>query len=103
MELTIIAQLRALVSATSARTALILADTTSEWLKRSLRVLLNHMPSAFEIAHIPSHHHFHMHEEHVQLAQMIAAFLAGEPLPEALVILQSTRYARPLRKRRRLS
>ena len=83
MELTN-AQLRALVSATSARTALIIADSTSEWLKRSLRVLLNPVPSAFEIAHIPSHHHFHMHEEHVQLAQMIAAFLAGEPLPEAL-------------------
>ena len=83
MELTN-AQLRALVSATSARTALILADITGEWLKRSLRVLLNPVPSAFEIAHIPSHHHFHMHEEHVELAQMIAAFLAGEPLPEAL-------------------
>ena len=55
--------LRALVSATSARTALILADTTSEWLKRSLRVM-NPVPSEFEIAHIPSHHHFHMHEEH---------------------------------------
>ena len=25
-----------------------------------------------------------MHEEHVQLAEMIPAFLTGEPLPEAL-------------------
>ena len=93
MELTN-AQLRALVSATSARTALILADTTSEWLKRSLRVLLNPVPSEFEIAHIPSHHHFHMHEEHGQLAQMIPAFLTGEPLPGALS---------DSKKRRRLS
>ena len=83
MELTH-AQLRALVVATSARTALILADITSEWLKRSLRILLNPVPSGFEIAHIPSHHHFHMHEEHTPLARMITAFLAGESLPGAL-------------------
>ena len=60
------------------------ADINSEWLKRSLRVLLNPVSSGFEIAHIPSHYHLHMHEEHAPLARMITAFLAGEPLPGAL-------------------
>jgi pimeloyl-ACP methyl ester carboxylesterase len=77
-------QLRVLVDATRARTAVILADIESEWLKRSLKVILNPVPSTMEIAHIPAHHHFHMHAEHEVLAEMISTFLAGEKLPGEL-------------------
>ena len=68
-------QLGHLLDDTIAETLFIVADVENEWLKRTLDVMEDREDQQLTIVNLPGHHHLHMQERAIEVADLISGFV----------------------------